>query len=118
MYKPIKNVYAYDKVVKKNEDRLQNEKSQMKVQCPTCGREYSFYAFEDKDRKLCKHCGVFVYKNDDAKKKYEELEKKRKQDELERMLKKYLKESNENVDRTKGRNVGVQRNSKNRKKTR
>ena len=110
-FKPIRNVYAYDKVVKKNEDRLQNEKSQMKVQCPTCGRKYSFYAFEDKDRKLCKHCGVFVYKNDDAKKKYEEIEKKRKQDELERMLKKYMKDSEQN---NKGK-LENQRHRKNRK---
>ena len=65
MYKiKIRNIHAYNNAIKKNEDKLNNAKKSMKVQCPNCGLKYSFYAFEDKDRKLCKHCGIFVYKND------------------------------------------------------
>lgn len=116
MYKiKIRNVHAYNNAIKKNEDKLNNAKSSMKVQCPKCGIKYSFYAFEDKDRKICKTCGIWVYKDLETKKRYEEKEKeymeKQKQREFEQMIKKYMKDSEEN---NKGK-LGNQRHRKNRK---
>jgi len=110
--RPVKNVRAFIDNLTKKDIKKANDLEKIKVYCE-CGHSIPFRATNkyNNDRLICHYCGKYVYRNEEIKKKYE-LE------DFERKLKKYMKVSNENVDRTKGRNVGVQRNTKNRKKTR
>ena len=61
------------------------------------------------DRILCSYCGYWIYRTP-------EIEKKYKQQDFERKLKKYLKESNENDNQARGRKLGTKRNRKTTKK--
>lgn len=53
--------------IKINEDiKLATEKMKNKKYCCYCKHTISFYAFE-KDKKICKWCGKYNYKDDKAK---------------------------------------------------
>lgn len=54
--------------------KLYNELINNSKHCEFCGHTLSFYFFE-KDRKVCKHCGRYNYKNDFVKFKYKLREK-------------------------------------------
>lgn len=56
---------------------LAEEKRKYQVFCPTCGWKNHIYPFE-KERKLCKNCKNYIYKDSKTKFKYkvkEELNK-------------------------------------------
>lgn len=58
-----------------NADRkLYNELTNNSKHCEFCGHTITFYFFE-KDRKVCKYCGRFNYRNDFVKFKYKLEEK-------------------------------------------
>lgn len=41
-----------------------------KKKCPYCTVNVSFYPFENKDKKICKNCGRYVFKDEQAEFKY------------------------------------------------
>ena len=90
------------------ENRMAQQYKKITIHCQ-CG--HSFIIPNYVDRLICNFCGKWCYRT-------KELEKQYKQKDFERKLKKYMKESNENVDRVERRNLGVQQTTKNRKKTR
>ena len=49
--------------------KLRSEQMKFEKYCEFCGHTMTFYAFE-KDRKVCKHCGRFNYKNKRVEFKY------------------------------------------------
>lgn len=82
--KQRKNVtrYGKQKLTMKEDSVLAYIKRQMKIECPNCRHLINFYAFEHVDKKLCRYCGVYVFKN--------------KQDEFNYKMKQKMKEVNEN----------------------
>lgn len=82
----------------RNLSKLQNAKKQFKVKCIQCDHILHFYPFENKDRKICKWCGNYIYKDEKAKEKY-------KKEAFERKLKKYMEESAKS-DKTNKRRKG------------
>lgn len=56
------------------DQKVLNEQSKHKKYCEYCGHTLTFYHFE-KDRKICRHCGYYNYKNDFVKFKYKLIEK-------------------------------------------
>ena len=88
------------------ENRISTAYQKITTHCK-CG--HSFIIPTKVDRLICSYCGNFAYRT-------EELEKKYKDKETLMKLKKYLKESNENVDRVDRRYLGVQPNTKHSKK--
>lgn len=79
-----KNVtkYGFQKLTFKEDSVLANEKRKMKVECPTCRHLINFYAFEHVDKKLCKYCNTYVFKD--------------KKDEFNYKMKQKMKEVKEN----------------------
>lgn len=82
--KERKNVtrYGRQKLTFKEDSDLANEKRKMKLECPNCRHLINFYAFEHVDKKLCRYCGVYVFKD--------------KKDEFNYKMKQKMKEVNEN----------------------
>ena len=79
-----KNVtrYGIQKLTMQEDSVLANEKRKMKVECSNCRHLINFYAFEHVDRKICRYCGVYVFKD--------------KKDEFNYKMKQKMKEVNEN----------------------
>jgi len=79
-----KNVtrYGRQKLTFKEDSDLANEKRKMKIECPNCRRLINFYAFEHVQKKICRYCGVYVFKD--------------KKDEFNYKMKQKMKEVNEN----------------------
>jgi len=61
------NKFIYD-------TKLLKEQSKHQKHCEFCGHTISFYFYE-KDRKCCRHCGRFNYRNEFVKFKYKLMEK-------------------------------------------
>ena len=79
-----KNVtrYGRQKLTFKEDSDLANEKRKMKIECPNCRHLVNFYAFEHVQKKICRYCGVYVFKD--------------KKDEFNYKMKQKMKEVNEN----------------------
>lgn len=61
----------------KNDTKLMNMYTEITVYCSTCGHPMLFPAFGS-DRKVCKWCGHYVYRNEKTKFQYkvkEEIKK-------------------------------------------
>lgn len=59
----------------KEEDKLSEEKRKMKTICPNCQHRIHFYAYEHKERQLCRYCGHYVFKDYKEEFKYRLKEK-------------------------------------------
>lgn len=44
------------------DEKMAKERSKYKIYCE-CGHSIIIYPFEHKNKKLCSHCGKYVYKN-------------------------------------------------------
>lgn len=69
------NRYGIQKLNRKEDSILAEQKRKMKIHCPYCGITIHFYAFEKKDRQLCVNCKRYVFKNKQAEFKYRLKEK-------------------------------------------
>ena len=69
------NRYGRQKLTLKEESDLANKKREMKVRCPNCGYLVPFYAFDDKDKKICRYCKRYIFKNKNVEFKYRLKEK-------------------------------------------
>ena len=56
----------------KNQIKIDNELALLKIKCEHCGHTMSLIK---KDRKICTHCGHWVYRTPEAKFKYKLKEK-------------------------------------------
>lgn len=63
--KQRKNVtrFGRQKLTMQEDSVLANEKRKMKIECPNCRHLINFYAFEHVEKKLCRYCGVYVFKD-------------------------------------------------------
>lgn len=46
----------------KNDSKISSERAKYKIYCK-CGHSLVFYPFEKRKKKLCSHCGYYVYLN-------------------------------------------------------
>lgn len=74
--------YGKQKLTIKEDSVLANEKRKMKIECPNCRHLVNFYAFEHVNKKICRYCGIYVFKD--------------KKDEFNYKMKQKMKEVNEN----------------------
>lgn len=51
-----KNIYS-------NNAKILKERAKYRVYCK-CGHSMLIYPFEHKDKKICKHCGCYAYRNE------------------------------------------------------
>lgn len=49
------------------QQKILEEQRKMKIICPYCKHRVHFYAFENQDKRLCKYCGNYVFKNEKEK---------------------------------------------------
>lgn len=47
----------------RNDSRISDERAKYKIYCNRCGHSLVFYPFEKKNKKICSHCGYYVYQN-------------------------------------------------------
>lgn len=53
----------------KHDSKLAEEQKKCEIYCKKCGWKNHIYSFE-KNRKLCKNCGNYIYKNNKVKFEY------------------------------------------------
>lgn len=68
---------------------LANEKRKMKIECPYCRHLINFYAFEHVDKKLCRYCRKYVFKDKEAEFKYKMKQKMKEVKENEKKCNNY-----------------------------
>ena len=104
------------------ESKIWEQVNERAIQCK-CSNKIPIGAFHERGVAECNWCHRLVFRDPNKQKQHDiqeeqYIKEKQKKNNFEMMLKKYMKESNENVDRVERRNLGVQQTTKNRKKTR
>lgn len=52
-----------NKKIYKNDIKISNEIAKYKIYCNRCGHGTVFYPFEKRNKKICSHCGYYVYQS-------------------------------------------------------